>query len=187
MSRSILLGLARESIEEVLQAEKSIDRDGMLSRFPPLKEAIATFVTIRIDGEMRGRAGAAIAQRSLMDDVIHNAKMAAFEDPDFSPLTTSEYLRASIEVSVLTEPIPVIYLQSDDLKKKIRPGTDGILLSLNDHQSAMLPQEWEEFPSFKDFFSHLGKKAGLGSHPLKRHPDIFVFQAEIAADTPLLS
>jgi len=187
MSQSVLPGLARKSIEKVLQAEKSIDRADMLARFPLLLQNAATFVTIRINGKIRGRSGAFVAERPLIDDVIYNAKRAAFEDPVFSPLTTSEYLRSHIEVSVLTKPIAAPYVQSDDLKQKIRPGIDGIFLSANDHHSVMLPKEWKAFSNFDDCFAHLGKKAGLGVHPLKQHPEIFAFQTETVADTPSLT
>ncbi len=186
MSRSVLLDLARESIEEVFQAANSIDRNTLLADFPILAKKMATFVTIWLDDEIRGSSGAVIAQRSLLDDIIHNAKVAAFEDPLFSPLTTSEYLHTRIEVSVLSVPEAVNYLQSSDLDTKIRSGIDGILLSLHSHQATVLPQRWDAYPEVRDMLAHLGEQAGLGKDVLRLHPDIFIYQAETAIDHPMI-
>ncbi len=186
MSRSVLLDLARESIEEVFQAEISIDRDSLLTEFPILAEKVATFVTLWLDDEIRGSSGEVIAQRSLLDDIIHNAKTAAFEDPLFSPLTTSEYLHTRIEISVLSVPKAVEYLHSSDLDTKIRSGIDGILLSSHSHQATVLPQRWDEYTEVADMLAHLGEQAGLGKDVLRLHPDIFIYQAETAVDEPMI-
>jgi len=186
MAQSELLKLARESIQEVLQAEHTIDRKTLLETYPVLGEKMATFVTLTIDGELRGCIGSLIAQRPLIDDIIHNAKAAAFQDPRFSPITTSEYLHTAIEVSILTTPEPVSYNDINDLRTKIRPNIDGVILSLGSHQATFLPQVWEQLPSFDDFFAHLGAKAGLGSNVLQQHPDILVYQVEKAQDEVIL-
>ncbi len=186
MAQSELLTLARQSIQEVLQAEHTIDREALLEKYPVLGEKMATFVTLTIDGELRGCIGSLIAQRPLIDDIIHNAKAAAFQDPRFSPITTSEYLHAAIEVSILSIPEPVEYKDMDDLRTKIHTGSDGVILSLNGYQATFLPQVWEQLPVFDDFFAHLGVKAGLGTNALQQHPDIFVYQVEKAQDKPIL-
>lgn len=186
MAQSELLKLARESIQEVLQAEHTIDREALLEKYPVLREKTATFVTLTIDGELRGCIGSLVAQRPLIDDIIHNAKAAAFQDPRFAPISTSEYLHAAVEISILTPPEAVQYDDIDDLRSKIRPAIDGVILSLNGYQATFLPQVWEQLPSFDDFFAHLGAKAGLGSNALQQHPDIFVYQVEKAQDEPIL-
>ncbi len=186
MAQSELLTLARESIQEVLQAEHTIDREILLAKYPILAEKMATFVTLTIGGELRGCIGSLVAQRPLIDDIIHNAKAAAFQDPRFSPITTSEYLHTAIEVSILTAPEPLLYDDADDLRSKIRPTIDGVILSLNGRQATFLPQVWEQLPTFDKFFSHLGNKAGLGSNVLQKHPEIFTYQVEKAQDSPII-
>jgi uncharacterized protein len=185
-TESVLLKLARESIEEVLEAETTIDRDALLEQYPALEQPVATFVTLTIGGELRGCIGSLTAHRPLIDDIIHNAKAAAFQDPRFSPLTTSEYLRTTVEVSLLTPPEAVEYADAAALRQKIRPGIDGVILSLEGQQATFLPQVWEQLPTFDDFFAHLGAKAGIGTDALRRHPDIFTYQVEKAHDEPLL-
>lgn len=186
MAQSELLTLARKSIEEVLQAEHTIDRNALLEQYPVLGEKMATFVTLTIEGELRGCIGSLVAHRPLIDDIIHNAKAAAFQDPRFSPLTTSEYLHAAVEVSLLTPPEKLEYSDVEELRTKIRPNVDGVILSLNGRQATFLPQVWEQLPSFDEFFTHLCLKAGLPPNAMTHHPEIFTYQVEKAQDDPII-
>ncbi len=186
MSRSLLLQLARDSIEEVLQSTKTIDRDKLIEEHPVLAENVATFVTLTINGELRGCIGSLVAHKPLIDDIIHNAKAAAFQDPRFLPISTSEYLHTTVELSLLTPPEQLSYADTSDLKNKVRPKIDGVILSHNGHQATFLPQVWEELKDFDEFFAHLGIKAGLGSTALELHPDIYVYQVEKAVDGPII-
>ena len=172
--------------EEVLEAERKIDRDAMVREYPLLQEPIATFVTLNLHGELRGCIGSLTSRRPLIDDIIANAKAAAFHDPRFSPLTTSEYLHCSVEISLLTPPKELEYSDVADLKAKIRPGIDGVILKLGNHQATFLPQVWEQLPDFEQFFAHLCQKAGLYSDALKEHPEIHIYQVEKAHDEPIL-
>ena len=102
MSRSILLQLARDSIQEVFQAQRTIDKTELLAEHPLLNEKIATKVNIYLNDELRGSFGSKEATKSLLEDIVYNAKMSAFEDKNFSPLTTSEYLSCEIELLLTT-------------------------------------------------------------------------------------
>ena len=186
MSQSVLLKLARESIEEVLEAQNTIDRDALVEQYPVLAQKMATFVTLTIGGELRGCIGSLVAHRALVDDIIHNAKAAAFQDPRFTPITTSEYLHTTVEVSLLTPPEELAYDDVDDLRAKIRPGIDGVILALGSRQATFLPQVWEQLNEFDLFFSHLGQKAGIGADALRHHPQIFTYQVEKAKDEPII-
>ena len=99
--RSPLLQLVRDSIEEVIEARRIIDRDALLALYPVLEQKIASIVTIKIDDEIRGQAKGEENIKALIDDIIHNAKVAAFQDERFSPITTAEYLHATIELTLL--------------------------------------------------------------------------------------
>ena len=107
MSRSVLLQLARDSIAEVLEAQRTIDKDTLLSQHPLLSEKIATTVNIYIDDELRGSAGSTSATDSLLEDIVRNAKRSCFEDKNFPPISTSEYLSCEVEL-LLTTPDGVI-------------------------------------------------------------------------------
>ena len=103
MSRSVLLQLARDSIAEVLEATRTIDKKVLLCSHPLLNEQIQTQVNIYIDSELRGSAKTESSSFSLLESIIQNAKKAAFEDKNFTPLTTSEYLNSEIELLLTTE------------------------------------------------------------------------------------
>lgn len=107
MSRSVLLQLARDSIAEVLEAQRTIDKKSLLQEHPLLSQNIATKVNLYLNDELRGSSSSKDANLSLIEDIILNAKRSAFQDSDFSPVSTSEYLKCEIEV-FLTTPDGVI-------------------------------------------------------------------------------
>ncbi|PHQ65274.1 MAG: AMMECR1 domain-containing protein [Sulfurimonas sp.] len=102
MSRSVLLQLARDSIQEVLEAKRTIDKPALLNEHPLLNEKIATTVNIYIDQKLRGSFVSQDATKSLLEDIVFNAKMSAFQDKNFTPITTSEYLSCEIELLLNT-------------------------------------------------------------------------------------
>lgn len=102
MSRSILLQLARDSIQEVFEAQRTIDRAALLQEHPLLNEEIATTVNIYLKNELRGSCSSSAASKSLLDDIIINAKKSAFEDKNFTPLLSSEYLHCELELILNT-------------------------------------------------------------------------------------
>ena len=53
----------------------------------------AAFVTLTLDGHLRGCIGSLTAHRPLAEDVTANALAAAFDDPRFPPLTAAEFAR----------------------------------------------------------------------------------------------
>ncbi len=107
MSRSVLLQLARDSIQEVLEAQRTIDKTTLLHDHPLLGEKIATTINLYINRELRGSFSSDVAKKSLLEDIICNAKKAAFESEAFAPLTTAEYLHSEVEI-ILNTPDGVI-------------------------------------------------------------------------------
>ncbi len=102
MSRSVLLQLARDSIQEVYQAEITIDRTALLQEHPLLNETIATTVNLYIEKELKGSYSSQNSSASLLSNIIICAKKAAFEDKASSVLTTSEYLHCEVELILNT-------------------------------------------------------------------------------------
>ena len=178
MDKKILLKIARASILEEFEGKPLINKEELIKEYPFLKEERATFVTLKIDGNLRGCIGSILPRMSLIDDVIYNAKQAAFNDPRFEPLSPEEYEKIHIEVSILTIPQKLEYEDEEDLKRKITKN-DGVILALADKQATFLPSVWEELPIFELFFGHLCMKAGMNGDCLKYHPLIYTYQAEI--------
>ena len=180
MDRRYMIDIAKDAIKEELIGKKLIDEQELVKKYPELSKKGAVFVTIEKRGSLRGCIGSLVAHRTLIDDLIANAKAAAFSDPRFPPLTLKEFESSdfSLEVSILSEPKELPYKDIADLKSKIRPNIDGVILKLGNHQATFLPQVWEQLPRFEDFFAHLCNKAGLAPNCLESHPQIFTYEVQ---------
>jgi AmmeMemoRadiSam system protein B/AmmeMemoRadiSam system protein A len=121
----------------------------------------ATFVTLTVDGQLRGCVGSLSATRPLGQDVATNARAAAFEDQRFPKLTRGEFPRCAIEVSLLSAPKPIHFADEEDLLAQIRAGEDGLILERDGQRAAFLPQVWEDLPEKRPFLDALLEKAGL--------------------------
>ena len=177
MSRPLLIEIARDAIEARFKGI-DVDKTKYTHHQAQLQKHQATFVTLTLDGELRGCIGSIIAHRPLVDDLISNAQAAAFSDPRFYPLSYEEYRNINVEVSLLSEPQSLEYTDVGDLRRQIVPKKDGVILKHHNHQATFLPQVWDQLPTFDLFFSHLGLKAGIGDDPLSFHPDIYVYHVE---------
>jgi AMMECR1 domain-containing protein len=117
MSRSVLLQLARDSIAEVLEAQRTINRAALLEEHPLLGAQISSTVNIYLEHKLRGSAASDDASVSLLEGIVKNAKRAAFEDKNFKPISTSEYLDCEIEI-VLETPDGVISQRDKSILSK---------------------------------------------------------------------
>ncbi len=175
-----MVEIAKEAIREVFEKRPIIDRDKLLREHPELAQKGAAFVTLEKRHSLRGCIGSLIAHRMLLDDLIENAKAAAFNDPRFPPLTKEEFEDPglTVEISLLSEPKPLAYTDIDDLRRKIKQGYHGVILKLGASQATYLPQVWEQLPDFDAFFATLCQKAGLPGNCLQSHPEIYIYHAE---------
>ncbi len=169
-----LVRLARHALEtrigRSMEAGPSID--------PLLYRTGATFVTLTIDGALRGCIGTPEARGRLVDDVQENAIRAATMDPRFPPVSPAELGRIHIEVSVLTPP-RLLDCPPDERPERVKPGVDGLLLTSGFYRGLLLPQVWEKIPEAEDFLSTLCRKAGLPPVAWRR-PDtqLYTFQVQ---------
>ena len=176
MENQILLEIVKKSILGKFDDSIIIDKNQLLEKYPFLNEQKACFVTLNLDGELRGCIGSLQAFRSLLDDLISNSYGAAFEDPRFYELTLKEFEKIEIEISILTTPKEVIYENIEDLKTKITPYKDGVILQRDGRRSTFLPQVWEQLSDFEDFFNHLCYKGNFEENCLESHPDVLIYQ-----------
>ena len=180
-SRALLLSTAAEAIEsqitnrvatapetELLPAELRIPR--------------ASFVTLTLEGALRGCCGSLEARRPLALDVWANARASAFGDPRFEPLDRREWPRVHLEVSVLS-PLERMFVHDEaELRARLVPGTDGLVLAWRGDRATFLPKVWEQLQEPTQFLTHLKRKAGW--HDEFWAPDIEVWRyaAEVFAD-----
>jgi AmmeMemoRadiSam system protein A len=152
----VLLPIARAAIARELGRDHSAPEDEHW-----LLEPGACFITLRLDGRLRGCIGTLRASRPLVEDVKFNAVGAAFRDPRFAPLGADELELARLEVSLLS-PIETLECVSEaDALSRLRAGMDGVLFQYGYHQSTFLPQVWEELADPAEFLATLKQKAGL--------------------------
>ena len=162
-----LLAVARKTIERRLFGRESGSTDDALFS-PRFSEQRGTFVTLTIDGCLRGCIGHILPHESLIEGIKVNAINAAFRDPRFSPLTKDEWEKVKIEISILSKPQPCPYSDATDLLNKVRAGRDGVIIKKGHAQATFLPQVWKQLPDQKEFLTHLCSKAGLDGLAWKR-------------------
>ena len=162
----LLVKLARHTLWEHFSKkipQEEIDSLNAALSDPCFNLECGTFVTLTIDGNLRGCIGNLTSDESLVSGIRRNTINAAFHDPRFSSLSLSELDLVSIEISILSEPRPLHYLDAADLLKKIHPNIDGVILRKGIASATFLPQVWEQLPQPQDFLTQLCLKAGLAA------------------------
>lgn len=158
--RNQLLKLAEESIRYGLVHQMPLPI--VLTGYPEtLRQPGACFVTLKSHDVLRGCIGSIEARHPLVEDVAHNAWAAAFGDPRFPPLTSSELHGLDLHISVLTSPKPMCFNSESDLLAQLKPGVDGLIIEDEGCRGTFLPSVWESLPKPADFLCQLKMKAGL--------------------------
>jgi AmmeMemoRadiSam system protein A len=178
--RAILLRLARTSLDASVR-KGSFDPDvhAMVKKTVPITKSLerkaGAFVTLKCkmtdDGsctgrgeDLRGCIGTIDPTESVYNTVAMRAASAALEDTRFPhPVTVAELPFITIEISVLTPPVPV--KSAED----IVVGKHGIILNVGWNRATFLPQVapeqgWDRTTTLR----HLALKAGLDADAWKR-------------------
>lgn len=155
-----LPGLARASIRHALRHGTALTPN--LAGLPaPLREPGASFVSLWLQGALRGCIGSLQALRPLAEDVCENACRAAFDDPRFPPLRGEEAPALRIHVSVLSPPEALVFNDERALLAALQPGRDGLSIACDGHRATFLPLVWAQFNEPGRFLEALKRKAGL--------------------------
>jgi hypothetical protein len=97
------LRLARQALEHYFRTGKHL-RSPIGSG--TLKEKRGAFVTLTVDGDLRGCVGYPLPVKPLDETIIEMAVAAASQDTRFEPLAANELKKLKIEISVLGLPKP---------------------------------------------------------------------------------
>jgi len=152
----VLLSIARGTLHEKLGGPALAKPGGAF-----LDELRAVFVTLTIDGELRGCIGQLEARYTLYEAVREAAFAAGFRDPRFPPLQTHELAKVHIEISVLS-PVERLEVRTEaEALEAIRPGVDGVVLRWGGRSGVFIPEMWKKLPDPEEFLFHLKRKAGL--------------------------
>lgn len=150
--RRVLLELARESIVEAVfrrQLPEKIPNDGIFA------ECRGVFVTLHVQGRLRGCIGVIEGGEKLAEAVVRSAASAALQDARFPPLRPEELTYLKIEISLLSPLAPV---RPEDVKI----GEHGLLITQGAKRGLLLPQVAVEHRLNREqFLEETCRKAGL--------------------------
>ncbi len=169
--RQTALLLARNAIREFLETGNEIQSPVE----PSFNELCGVFVSLKIDGELRGCIGYSEAQVPLGRTIIRCSIHSATEDPRFLPLTLGELDLVRIEISLLTP------LQKINDPAEIEVGVHGIVIASGMRRGLLLPQvaiehDWDR----ETFLRYSCQKAGLHDEAWKStDTSIYIFSAEV--------
>ena len=175
--RRALLDLARRAIAAKLAGAA----EPPIPDLPIAQQRRGAFVSLHENGgTLRGCIGHVTSDRPLGEVVRQVAVSAARNDPRFPPVTPEELADLHIEISVLSEPVPVDLAQ----RARLVIGRDGVLLRSGSTHAVLLPQVATEHRLGPEaFLDAVCQKAGLrpGSW---REPgmQVFTFTADVLVE-----
>jgi hypothetical protein len=162
----LLLAIARGAVAERFGATQMV-----IPERPWLSQPAATFVTINNGEQLHGCIGSIEPRRPLVEDLRHNAVMAAFHDPRTRALRPDEFEWVRFSISILGPRSPLSFHSEEDARRQLRPHVDGLVLHYDGreghrgegHRGVFLPKVWEMLPESRSFLDNLKRKAGLPS------------------------
>ena len=182
------LSLAKNSILEEFwdlnanQKLKDLIAQIQTWKYPELNEIKACFVTLKIGWKhLRGCIGSILATRPLYEDIIINAKNAAFRDPRFNPLSLDEVGDLLVEITVLSPLKQMKFENIEKLLEYLQNNHPWLVIKLENHSATFLPSVWKELPDAQQFLTHLIYKAWLTPQVFIENFDkveIFIYSGE---------
>ncbi|MBE0601221.1 MAG: AmmeMemoRadiSam system protein A, partial [Firmicutes bacterium] len=122
-----------------------------------IKRRAGVFVTLHKAGQLRGCIGTvAPTQKSIAEEIIHNAVSACAQDPRFSPVTENELSQLECSVDVLGEPEDIADMDALD------PTRYGVIVSHGHRRGLLLPALLDGVDTPAQQVSIARRKAGIG-------------------------
>lgn len=173
-----LTALAKAAIKAQLDSSRLDVEQSLKERF---RQRQGVFVTLKINGELRGCIGFIEPVYELWDAVSRAAVLAAFEDNRFPQLSSEEYEPLEIELSILTVPELVKAKNSSDYLRQIEIGKHGLIAENSGYKGLLLPQVFVEWnANAKTALEMTCEKAGLAADAWKsKETKIFRFECQI--------
>lgn len=170
-----------QKAELVRIARKTLDTAVRTGRLPEDSPRVAglevrrgAFVTLKVDGQLRGCIGSFFPDDMLSGTVRRMTVEAAFHDRRFRPVTPAELSSIKVEVSVLS---PLRKINSVD---EIQAGVHGLYIVKDGSSGVLLPQVAVEQNWDRDkFVAETCIKAGLPPDAWKSGADLYTYTAEV--------
>jgi hypothetical protein len=169
--RKRLLQVARESLR---QAVGKGPRPDLTTDDEVLTRPSGAFVTLHLQGQLRGCIGHIEPVLPLIQTVREMARAAALDDPRFAPVSAAEEPAIALEISVMSPITPVPDLAC------IEVGRHGLVVEQGRNRGLLLPQVAPEWGwNREEFLEHTCQKAGLPRDAYKRGAQVYWFEAEV--------
>ena len=142
--------IAKDAIKEYLQTGKRLKVDHEKNK----GERKGVFVTLKMEGKLRGCIGTIRGRDPLKEEIVNNAIAAATEDPRFYPVTLDEFNKLDISVDIL-EP-------EEEIKdiSELDPKIYGVIVEQGYKRGLLLPNI-EGVDKVKDQIEIAKDKAGI--------------------------
>ena len=138
-----------------------------------LRLAQGAFVTLQMEGRLRGCIGTLSADRPLCEVVRDCASAAATEDPRFDPVVPEEITALRIEISALSEACAIA-------PAAVVIGRHGLVVTSGSRRGVLLPQVAVEHGwDAGTFVRETCIKAGLPEDACARGAALQAFDAEV--------
>ena len=178
---------ARASLAVALRTSGPVAPEADRPDAPVFREPRGVFVTLKRhpSGELRGCIGYPLPHLPLAEAIARAAVAAATDDPRFPPVTEKEIDRLTIEVSVLTVPVPLAGTTPEAMVAEVTIGRDGLIVEGRGTSGLLLPQVGpEQGWTSEELLDGTCEKAGLPAGAW-RDPRVRVrrFEAEVFAET----
>lgn len=173
-----LLELANNAIVSYLILHRKPNNINEKKLAPVFLKPRGSFVTVEVNGLLRGCIGQLESGEPLYKDIVNNAIEAAFYDWRFESLSKEDLAGLKIEISLLTKPKKLEFKDVNELLKILEKQKPGVVLQKGFHKATFLPQVWEKVFDAEQFLTELSLKAGLNADAWK-DCEIFTYQAEV--------
>ena len=179
-----VLAFARDAITEKVFNNHTIGIiPGLLDKYPIFRNSRGVFVTLKIDGKLRGCIGHLTSWEPLHLEVLDCAIGSAINDPRFQPVEPNEVNKLKISISILDSPCLIHCDNPKDYPKLLRPGVDGVIMVRKGHRSTFLPQVWEDIRDPVDFLNKLSLKQGGSAEDWKdRETTLYRYTAYVFSE-----
>jgi len=172
--KATLFALAKDTLAWCVSKRKEPFPIESYTITPKLKVDTATFVTLKIRGELRGCIGSLAPVESLHLSVHRNAVNAAIHDPRFSPVQSAELPDITVDVSILS---PIRDIPNLDAFKL---GQHGIILGKGGARAVFLPEvATEQGWTKEETLAYLSRKAGLSADAWRKGAQFQVFESVV--------
>ncbi len=154
--RETLFAIANDTLTWCISGRKGEFSFERYTLTEPLKKPMATFVTLKIHGMLRGCIGSLAPVAQLYRSVHDNAINAALRDHRFRPVGERERPKLEVHISILSPIAPIASL--DEFKL----GEHGIILEKGIFRAVYLPEVApEQGWTVDETLASLSQKAGL--------------------------